>query len=495
MGVIKRQTIKGSIYSYLGVAVGFFTTALIMPRLMSQEQIGLTAILVAVSGLYSQFSTLGFTKVIERLFPYFRTKDQSHHGFVFITMVVGIVGFMISLASFFILKPYIIESNIHKSPLLVEYIFFLIPLIFFRMFFLILDTYNKMLFDSTTGTFLSDFLYRVGNLLLLIGYFFNWINFGQYIFGYVFFLCFPAMYLAGLLIYRKQFNLRPNLKFITPHMKKEMVSLSAFGIIGGLGNVALLNIDTIMLNEYYNLSLTGVYSISFFFGTIILIPGIALARSSSTHVADAWKEKDMVTLSDIYYKSTINQTFAALLLFVLIVSNLHNIFKILPSGYETGEWVIILIAFSKLIVSSSGISFQIIGTSHKYKVQTYSLGILVVLSVVFYMIFIPPYGMIGAAIGSLLSVSLASIFRVCYLYFNMKLFPYRLIHLKSAAIGLFVFVIAKMIPVFDHFLVDLIIRSSVISLVFISLSFWFHISEDVNLVVNKTLLLLKLKKW
>mgnify|MGYP001810230863 FL=1 len=156
MGVIKRQTIRGSVYSYLGVLVGFFTTALIMPRLMSQEQIGLTAIFVAVSGLYSQFSTLGFTKVIERLFPYFRDADKNHNGFVFLSVAVGLVGFAISLISFFVLKPYIIESNLEKSPLLVKYIYYLIPLIFFRMFFLILDSYNKMLFDANTGTFQSD---------------------------------------------------------------------------------------------------------------------------------------------------------------------------------------------------------------------------------------------------------------------------------------------------------------------------------------------------
>jgi len=103
MGVIKRQTIRGSVYSYLGVVVGFFTTALIMPKLMSQEQIGLINVLVAVSALYSQFSTLGFTNVTARLFSYFRDKDKNNNGFVFLAVAVGLIGFAISLVSFFIL--------------------------------------------------------------------------------------------------------------------------------------------------------------------------------------------------------------------------------------------------------------------------------------------------------------------------------------------------------------------------------------------------------
>lgn len=494
MGVIKRQTIRGSVYSYLGVVVGFFTTGLIMPRLMSEEQVGLINVLVAVSALYSQFSTLGFTNVTARLFSYFRDQDKNHNGFVFLAVAVGMIGFTISLLSFFILKPYIVESNLEKSPLLVQYIYFLIPLIFFRMFFLILDTYNKMLFDATTGTFLSDVLYRVGNLFLLIAYFFHWINFTQYVFGYVVILSFPAVYLAGLLIYRGQFSLKPKFDFIQSPLRKEMISLAIYGIIGGLSSVALTSIDKIMLNEYYNLSMTGVYSISFFFGSIILIPNRALGKISSTIIADAWKDNHMKTIDDIYYKSSINQLFAGLLLFILMVTNLHNIFKVLPQEYGGGEWVIVLISLSNLIVASTGVSVQIISTSHKYRIQTYSLGMLVLLTVVFYMILIPLWGMNGAALGSLLSMGLASALRVFYLSWNMKLFPYRLTHLKCLAIGLPAFAVGKIIPVSDQYIIDLFIRCLAISAVFIGLCFAFRISDDLNLIINKLLKYVRIKK-
>ena len=486
MGVIKRQTIKGSIYSYLGVALGFLYTILSI-KLLSSEQIGLTAILVAVSAIYSQFSTLGFTKVIERLFPYFRDNQHKHNGFLFLTLAVGMVGFVISLITFLILKPYIIESNQEKSPLLIQYIWYLVPLIFFRMFSVMLDTYNKMLFDATTGSILSDFVYRVGTLFMLGAFFTHWINFSQFVIGFVFFLSLPAIYLAGLLIYRKQFNVQPKLEFIKPPLRKEMVSLSVFGIIGGLSSVALKQIDTVMLNSYTDLAMTGKYSIIFYFSTVILIPSVALGKISSTIIADAWKNKDIPTISDIYYKSSINQLFASLLLFVLVAANLQNIIHLLGSGYIGTEWVIVLISLSSLIVSSTGSSVQIIGTSHKYKIQTYSLGVLVVLVVIFYSIFIPLWGMVGAAFGSLLSVAGASLLRVFYLQRNMKLFPYKLTHLKCLAIGVLAFAVGKIIPVNDNFLIDLIIRCSAISVVFIGLCYLFNITGDLNQIVNKFL--------
>lgn len=484
MGVIKRQTIKGSVYSYLGVAVGFLYT-LLATEVLSTEQIGLTGILVAISAIYSQFSTLGFTKVTERLFPYFRDKDKNHNGFVFLTIVVGMIGFVLSLISFFILKPSIIESNLEKSPLLVKYIWYLVPLIFFRMFTVMLDTYNKMLYDATTGSILTDFVYRIGTLLLLGAYFLQWITFSQFIFGFVISLCFPAIYLAGLLIYRRQFNLQPKPDFIQPSLRRDMISLSFFGLISSLSAVALLNIDTILINEYYGLSTTGVYAISFYFGTFILIPGVALGKISSTFIAEAWKNKDMKMISDIYFKSSINQLFAALLLFILMVVNLHNIIKVLGPEYRGGEWVIILIGLSKLIVSSTGSSVQIIGTSHKFKVQTYSMVVLVILAVIFYLIFIPLWGMIGAALGSLFSISIAALLRVFYLQRSLQLFPYRLVHLKCMAIGLIAFALGKLIPVVDNYLIDLIIRSSAVSVVFIGLCYLFRITDDMNQIVDK----------
>jgi O-antigen/teichoic acid export membrane protein len=137
---------------------------------------------------------------------------------------------------------------------------------------------------------------------------------------------------------------------------------------------------------------------------------------------------------------------------------------------------------------------QIIGTSHKYKIQTYSMGVLVVLVVVFYMLFIPRWGMNGAALGSLLSVSGASLLRVFYLKRSMNLFPYRFAHLKCVAIGIPAFAIGKIIPDFDYFLTDLIIRCSAISVVFVGLCYLFNVTGDLNLIVNKFLKQLRIIK-
>ena len=46
MGIIARQSIKGTIATYFGVAIGFVTTFFILTKYLTPEEVGLTRVLV-----------------------------------------------------------------------------------------------------------------------------------------------------------------------------------------------------------------------------------------------------------------------------------------------------------------------------------------------------------------------------------------------------------------------------------------------------------------
>ena len=90
MGIIRQQAVKGTIYSYLGVIIGFITTAIIFPRILSTEEIGLLKLLVSFSVFFlHNLASLGFTNVINRLFPWFRDKNSGHNGFVIVALLIS----------------------------------------------------------------------------------------------------------------------------------------------------------------------------------------------------------------------------------------------------------------------------------------------------------------------------------------------------------------------------------------------------------------------
>ncbi|HJN05985.1 MAG TPA: hypothetical protein QF480_05170, partial [Bacteroidales bacterium] len=92
MGIIKKQSISGTIYSYVGVVLGFITTGLLYPQIFTTEEIGLLRILVSYSLLFAQFAGLGINTVTIKLFPYFRNYERKHHGYLGLALLVSTVG-------------------------------------------------------------------------------------------------------------------------------------------------------------------------------------------------------------------------------------------------------------------------------------------------------------------------------------------------------------------------------------------------------------------
>ena len=80
MGVIARQSIRGALANYLGVAIGFFTTFFVLTDCLSQEEIGLTRVMVDAAMLFSGLAQLGTNASIIKFFPFFKSEDGKNHG-------------------------------------------------------------------------------------------------------------------------------------------------------------------------------------------------------------------------------------------------------------------------------------------------------------------------------------------------------------------------------------------------------------------------------
>ena len=76
MGVIAKQSIKGASANYLGVLIGAITTFFVVTDLLTQEEIGLTRVMVDAAMLFAGLAQLGTNASIVRFYPRFRTADR-----------------------------------------------------------------------------------------------------------------------------------------------------------------------------------------------------------------------------------------------------------------------------------------------------------------------------------------------------------------------------------------------------------------------------------
>ena len=128
MGIVKRDSIAITVLSYVGVVVGYVNKILLFPNFLSEEQVGLTSILVSLAVMYAQFSALGINSTVVKFFPFFRTADKRHNGLFFWSALGVSVGFVLFTALFLIFREPVMHYFAKESPLLSEYYLLLIPL-------------------------------------------------------------------------------------------------------------------------------------------------------------------------------------------------------------------------------------------------------------------------------------------------------------------------------------------------------------------------------
>ncbi|MGQ9620071.1 MAG: lipopolysaccharide biosynthesis protein, partial [Bacteroidales bacterium] len=424
MGIVFKQSVKGTIFVYIGLVLGFVTTGILLPRIYTTEEIGLLKIILAYSSLVSTLGTLGINGATLRLFPWFRNQEKKHNGFLALILITGLTGFILTSVLLLVFKPVLLGASIQKSHLVARYFNFIFILVFFQIFFSILDSYYNALYNSVHGTYLKEVFQRILVLLIIGFFYFDFIDFQQFIILYVIVFCIPTIYITFTLVKENQFFLKPDFSFIDRQMALSIISVSLFSILNGFSLLVIQNIDLMMINSMIGLDAAGVYTICFFFGVVISLPARSLYRISNIVAADAWKNNDMKTISNLYSKSCLTMFTLAMLLFLGLWINIENIFRIIGPDYIPGKWVILFIALGSLIDMATGANSSILGTSRYFKVQTWMLIFLVVIIIAANLVLIPLLGITGAAIGSAAALTLLNILRFLFLFNKFRLQPY-----------------------------------------------------------------------
>jgi O-antigen/teichoic acid export membrane protein len=480
LGIIQKQSISGVIWSYVGVGLGFLTTAILFTRFLETEEIGLLRLLVSYASILAMFSSLGVTSVTIRMFPHFRNEKEKHHGFLGLALMVVIVGFLLSSIVYILLKNWLLEGAEEKSALFIPFFYAVIPLTFFNVLFGVLDAYFRVLYNAVKGIAYKEVFQRVFIIGIVFLYYFQIVGFSLFVWLYVLAYLTPVLFFVASVVKQKKVFLKPDLKFLSTPLRKEMASVAFFGILASFSGILVQSIDVIMIDRFLGLSAAGIYTIGFFFGTLILIPMRTMAKIGSVVIADAWKKNDLKTISEVYTKSSLTLSIVGLLFFVGIWGNIDNVFQLVGEEYSAGRYVILFIALANLTEVGMGMSSYIISNSTYYKWLTYLLVIFAGIIVITNFIFIPMYGIMGAALASFLSKLVFNLMKLAFIKIRFGLYPFTRKHLLLAAIAVAAWYISTFIPAFANYIIDIVIRNTALSILFLVPVYFFRISDDLN---------------
>jgi O-antigen/teichoic acid export membrane protein len=500
VGVIKRQGIKGTIVSYLGILIGYLNLMVIFPVFLEKDQIGLISVLIGAASLIAVFSQMGMSNTIIRFFPNFRDDERNHRGLMVWMILVPGAGYLLFLLLWFLFRDEILRPYVDQSPLLVQHANWLLPMSLFMMFSLLLESWSSLFQRITTPRIIRELGLKLMATLSVVLYGKGVIDFS------VFLIMFAGSYAIGtvlLSIYLMQlgrWHLKPDWAFMTPSLRREMAVYSFFIILGGVGSSLITRVDQIMLSELAGLESVAIYTIAMSMAVVIEIPMRAMMQISAPIVAEAVAANDKTTLLALYQKSSITQLVAGGLIFGGVWVNVENIFGVMPRGQEflAGKYVIFWIGLSKLFDLATSINGIIVNNSRYYRVSLYLMALLALLAIISNRIFIPEYGVNGAAFATALSLLLYNAMMLLFVWYKFHLQPFQWNTLKLIGVFLFALWVNSLLPgqylspeiflsrIPDAWvslvpvLMDLFLRSILFFVVFAGLCWGLKISPDLN---------------
>src|SRR6476661_2607660 len=141
MGIIQKQGVRSSIFLMIGFFIGAVNLLFLFPKVLSQEEIGLTRALIDAGTVLSVLATFGTIPVIYKFYPFYRSHARTKNDLAFFTGLICLAGFVaICLVGYFF-KDFIVRK-LGKSPLFAEHVFLVYPLTFLMLAFTWMEAFG-----------------------------------------------------------------------------------------------------------------------------------------------------------------------------------------------------------------------------------------------------------------------------------------------------------------------------------------------------------------
>lgn len=484
MNLLQKQGFYNSIILYAGTVLGFLNLIILFQRILTKEEIGFYTLVITISGLYAQIASLGVNGVILKYFPVFRTDDKTHKGFITLVVFWSTLSFAAFTLLFVLFKGLILSHYEDKSGagLMVQHYYYLIPISFLTLLFTVLESLARTVFKNVFSAFLKEFLLRFMTSVSVLLMAASWFGYNGFLMAY---LVANAL-IAALLWYNIAKGQHFKFGQISREVKtqrKELLNYGLFSVISGGSFGLVQGMAVLMLSVIADrsLELVGIYGTFFGIAVVISLPAKALGRTSYQIVSEAWAQNDLRKIDRIYKKTSLVQfIIGCLLLIGLIINYDHILFLMHKPEYDQYFWVFVIVGLTFLVDITGGLNGQIINFSRYYRYTTYMITVAVFVCAFLNWLLIPQFGLIGAALSYLLIMVILNFLYWLFILLKFKLQPFDSKYLAVLLISALSLAVGVYIPVFDHFLVDITLRSLAATLVFTGAVLGFNISEDIN---------------
>ncbi len=481
MGIVIKQSIKNTIITFIGFGIGAINVMYMYPVFLGKEYLGLTNYILSAANILYPILSFGIQNTLIKFFnENNKTEEDLSRYFTYMLLLPLFV-----IIPFFCLFFYFYENialyESTKNAIVFNFVWE-IPLIalfigYFEIFYAWLRAHMKSVF----GSFVKEVFVRVLVTISLFSVYFNYITLTEFVHSLV--LIYGISLLVIIYYANKTKRIQLNKKL--PKKTKEIFVFTIFIILSASVANMLLDIDKYMINQFLKIENIAFYSLAVYLAMVISVPQRAMHQITYPITAKLMSENKWEELDELYKKSSVTLQVIGGLIYIGILVNIKQIYELLPDeGYDNGLFVVFTIGLSKYFDVVLGNNNSIIFNSKYYK-MVLILGVLLVFVVVgLNLIFIPKYGINGAALATLIAIGLYSLAKLLFVVLKMKLFPFTKKTIVSFALTIVSFGVFYFWDFSFHPFVNIILKSILVSIFYLGLSYYLKISSDINFVMN-----------
>jgi O-antigen/teichoic acid export membrane protein len=485
VGEIRKQGIANSVITYTGIIIGFLNIVVIQPNFLQPEELGLTRILFSFSALIATVLPLGIGNVTIKFFPLFRDHEKRHNGYFGFLLLAGLLGFLIFSGLLSLLKPIILNQFTDPSSLLSEFFQMIFPLMLFLSFNSILSIYSYSLFKTSFPSFLNDILIRIFSIAVVSAYYMKWLSFDNFVLLFVMVYGIQSVILILYIFLVDKPGFRINFSVVRQIGFHKILKYGLVMSVASLSSLGLRYIDTIFVGKFLDLTMVAIYSVAALIPTIIEAPLVALEKITSPKIADAWSKNRLDEIKKIYYDSSLYLLIFGGLIFIGININIQDLLKIIPKDYSLGINVVFLLSLSTMFNMATGVNNSVIYNSEYYRYGVGFVYFLIVLTVITNLLLIPLFGLEGAALATMISGFLYNTLKFLFIRKKFGMNPFNNRYIWLILIILAVLIIGFTIPSVNNGLLDILIRSFIVSILYVALVYYMKVAPELYALIRE----------
>ncbi len=482
MGIVFRQSFNNTLILFLGFGIGGVNVLFLYTHFLDAEYFGLITFLLSTANLIMPLMVFGMQHTIIKFFSSYTNKEE-RDSFLWTTYLLPLV-IIVPIALLGLVFYQQIASYLARENIIIEkytYTVFFISL--FMGYFEVFYAWSRVQMKSVFGNFIKEVFARLCVSFLLIGVYFDLLNENEFILAVliVYYLRVVIMKIYAFKLYSPKFR---GIKL--PKNIKEILSFSMYIIMAGSAGTILLEIDKFMIPQMKQLAEVAYYSVGVYIASVIGIPSRAMQQIINPITAKELNANNMVEVDNLYRKSSLNLLIVGGLLFLLINVNITELYKIINKPeYSVGIYVVLVISISELVKLSLGTNGAILTNSKYYKMLFYYAIGMAISVIVLNRVLIEMMGIQGAALATFIVVVVFSVLKLIYVKMKMKMQPFTSkTIILLVIVGLLYAIFGFMTLPFNPF-VNILIKSSLLTVLFGFLVIRINLSEDMNQMMRK----------